>query len=55
MPAALVIHEVTDHGVHKILRALGEIGDFDEIERFANLAYSEPLYVKEFFNPVKKV
>lgn len=25
------------------------------IERFANLAYSEPLYVKEFFNPVKKV
>lgn len=25
------------------------------IERFANLAYSEPQYVKEFFNPVKKV
>jgi tRNA threonylcarbamoyladenosine biosynthesis protein TsaB len=25
------------------------------IERFANLAYSEPLYVKEFFNPLKKV
>lgn len=26
-----------------------------QIGRFANLAYSEPLYVKEFFNPVKKV
>lgn len=25
-----------------------------QIGRFANLAYSEPLYVKEFFNPVKK-
>jgi tRNA threonylcarbamoyladenosine biosynthesis protein TsaB len=24
-------------------------------KRFANLAYSEPLYVKEFFNPVKQV
>lgn len=25
-----------------------------KMERFANLAYSEPLYVKEFFSPVKK-
>lgn len=25
-----------------------------QAKRFANLAYSEPLYVKEFFNPLKK-
>jgi tRNA threonylcarbamoyladenosine biosynthesis protein TsaB len=41
---------IQHNAAHLAIRALIAY----ESKRFANLAYSEPLYVKEFFNPAKK-
>ncbi len=50
-PAAIFLDIIQHNASHLAIRSLIAY----QSERFADLAYSEPLYVKEFFNPARKV
>ncbi|MES2005099.1 MAG: tRNA (adenosine(37)-N6)-threonylcarbamoyltransferase complex dimerization subunit type 1 TsaB [Bacteroidota bacterium] len=47
---AAFFSDIQHNASHLAIRALKAY----HLNEFANLAYSEPLYVKEFFNPLKK-